>query len=357
MPYKPPIPKWIIAAIVIIVIIIGYLAIVQKPPAIVPTPTPTLAILSPTPSLLPSPSRAPTPTDEPIPTIIVKEPSRCGEVSKSITLNNDLSSMGSCFKVTAADVTIDCANYAIKGELVRNSSGIESQFPRTIIKNCNIASFGLGARLRTADGSVIEGSVFSNNLGGILIESASSLIVKDNNIANNTEGGLMLASVADSEITGNFLDNNLYYGIQLIGSEKNLIRGNQVFRNRIGISLSTSDENTISYNNASFNSAGIKLTYRSTMNNIDHNLITGNNGVGIHVLDFSDSIIEWNTVTGNDYGMNLYDSTNMLNSNIACNNFLGDIECKQKQNATGNTCYTKATTCEFSCVGSCPAKK
>ncbi|MFH1750742.1 MAG: right-handed parallel beta-helix repeat-containing protein [Candidatus Micrarchaeota archaeon] len=357
MPYKPDYTSWMIAALVIIAIIFIGFYLFQFPQKTDNPPIPTIAATS-TPTLAPSPTptRAVSiePSEEPVPTLIRKEYSKCGEISSSMVLQNDIVSDGTCFTVKSEDVTIDCNGFRLSGKGKENSSAVISQYPGTVVKNCYISDFELGVRFDSADSSSVEASEFANNAGGVLAQLSKGIKITGSQFYNNTEGGIILYSVSDSEISDNFADNSKKYGIQLVGSVGNIIQGNQLYRNNYGLQVSNSNNNIIKANNVSYNSAGIKVTSRSRGNTIEGNYVYSNKGVGLHVLDSFETVIFGNTVIGNEYGINVLGTVNVIEGNFVCGNSIIDFYCETPQNSTGNTCTQRTTVCGFNCARMCP---
>jgi hypothetical protein len=200
-PYKPPIPIWAyIAAAMLLLLIIGFVFIsFNKPKVILPSPTPTIQptiipTSTPTKAPTPIPTQIPTPTDEPIPTINLEQV-RCGNVTKSIVLTSDLSTYGICLFVNADNITIDCANHKIAGNLMKNSTGIYSTYSKTIVKNCRFEDIGIALRFKNSKESSITNSEFANTYAGVFLEGSQSILVADNSFQKNSEVAIYLGSV------------------------------------------------------------------------------------------------------------------------------------------------------------------
>ncbi|MBI5224256.1 right-handed parallel beta-helix repeat-containing protein [Candidatus Micrarchaeota archaeon] len=352
-PYKGPIPNWLLISFVAIVAVIFVLVYIQSktPSQIKPIPQPTLE-----PTIKPTQTLTPTPSEIPLATIAPIEYSGCSQLAKSITLKNDLETKSSCFTVLKEGITIDCNGFRIIGKGTQNSTAIYSEFPKTTVKNCQISNFEIGIRLRNSQGNVMDSNTFSNNFGGALIEDSSENSITNNQFFNHSQVALFLGEVTNSKVDGNFFDNGNKYGLQLVTSHDNEVSNNQIYRFNFGFQLTKSRGNSIKFNNVSFNSAGIKLTDRSSGNKFTSNYISSNKQMGLHVLDFSQgNIFEKNTIVLNEYGANIRDSNDIFfNNNYACSNTIEDVECSfASLNATGNICTLRATTCGFDCIQKC----
>ncbi|MCX6770917.1 MAG: DUF2341 domain-containing protein [Candidatus Micrarchaeota archaeon] len=73
---------------------------------------------------------------------------RCGALSSAnmaynMTTNASISG-STCFNVTAANVTLNCAGFSIAGNNSTGTYGVYSNQPNTTVKNCNISNFDVG---------------------------------------------------------------------------------------------------------------------------------------------------------------------------------------------------------------------
>ena len=196
--------------------------------------------------------------------------SGCGTISSSgyYTLNQNVSSTTTCFPVSAADVTIDCASYKITYSTGGGGStrGVYSNQLNTTVKNCNI----------------VDGTPGGGNSGrqGIYYSSANYGTIDNNTITCTTSGA-----------------------IALYGADFNTIVNNDVTcTNSAGISLKTSsDNNTIENNTArgegsAWDAAGIILNDNSQNNTLTNNTATSENQPGIWL----DGNADFTTVIGNN---------------------------------------------------------
>lgn len=142
----------------------------------------------------------------------------------------------------------------------------------------------------SADGIVLEGFVVTNYSNSKLPEEAAGIILHSNNniIRNNVVynggagSGISLNSSDNNSIEGNNVTDNRF-GISLSSSDGNSITGNDVNENGDGIRLQNSENNAIEFNNISFSTSyGIGLN-RSNNNKIKENNIRDGKG-GIYLL-------------------------------------------------------------------------
>ena len=150
----------------------------------------------------------------------------------------------------------------------------------------------------------------------------------------------------NNTITANNASNNDYSGIYLDYSSNNNITGNNASNNDDdGIFLYKSNSNTITGNNASYNDeTGIRL-----LESCNNNIITGNNAsynnVDVGGGIFLSSSCNNNIITGNNASHNCWDgihlvssSNNNITGNNACNNNNNGIilYSSSSNNITGN---------------------
>jgi parallel beta-helix repeat protein len=358
-PYQPWHKNWLVLSVGIALIIVAIIIYLQIPKSILvsPTPIPTSPVQIVTATPYPTSILEPTATEVPLATIAPREAVKCGDLTKSVKLSEDLFSAGSCFVVKKEGVIIDCDGFKLTGEMNKSSIGIYTNYSNTLIKNCEITRFELGISLKKSDSTMVQDSSFIDNLGSIFVENSDNVVVKNNKFLKTTEGAIRVWGAEGMVIEDNFIDNNQNYGIYFSGSNNNFVRRNSIYRSNIGLQLAGSNGNVLSDNNLTSNGGAIKLTQESTNNTVENNVVQSSKGVGIHFIFASGNILRKNTVTKNEYGINVYDSLSTLENNFVCDNSIEDVECRFAQNAIGNICYTRATTCGFQCVMKCPSAK
>jgi parallel beta-helix repeat protein len=167
------------------------------------------------------------------------------------TLQNDVTSVGTCFNILANNVTLDCGghmiNYSIGGVL---GYGVNvSGYNWTTVRNCVVnegvgeTSFKHGIRFNEAsEGNIVNNSI--STIGGAA-DGISLWLSSNNSIINNsisTEGsastGIYFSSSSGSFVFNNFIltEGNMGHGIYF-----ELDTNNNSF---IGMNVSTSYSNT-----------------------------------------------------------------------------------------------------------------
>jgi len=180
----------------------------------------------------------------------------CSTLTTSTTMDQNVTSTGTCFTIGAANIVLDCAGYTITYKTggaaskygIDNSAGHDN----VNITNCNI----------------VAGNASGSDGHGIYFSGVTNSLINNNNITANgssSNNGIYFSSSSNNNISSNILTTK--------GS------GN----NNEGIYISSSSNNTLSNNNittnGSSNNNGIYLLSSSNSNNITSNTII-TNGVG-----------------------------------------------------------------------------
>jgi parallel beta-helix repeat protein len=184
-----------------------------------------------------------------------------------------------------------------------NSVGVYTITPSgNTITNNNISdntAYGIimdGSSNNTITGNTITGSGFAGIFASTVYSSSYSNYnnISNNQINSNGEG-LELYGSSYNTISGNTINNNIQNGIHTNGAYLNQITGNQISGNGgIGIFLDNfSAYNLIYGNNLSSNSVGV-YTLNASFNTISGNIIQTNTSHGM-ILDGSST----NNVSGN----------------------------------------------------------
>ena len=248
------------------------------------------------------------------------EPSTfCQELSTAnqvYTLNQNVNSSGTCFTISATNVTINCAGYIINYSQGSSGYAVYSWggYHYPTIKNCNI----------------MQGVYYSTSTA-IYISSSENGTILNNNITTYGEGSSSAVSISSNK-NMNIAGNNIFtngsngaYGIYAY-SGSNI----SVFNNNITVNGFTSSDavdfdgavynSTISNNiiKVNGNSNGIYLSANSNYNNILNNIINCSSSLsssGIRIRNSNYSFVQNNTVYSNSNagtGIYLFPSSNNL---------------------------------------------
>ncbi len=240
----------------------------------------------------------------------------CGTLSSPgyYTLNESLTSTGTCFTINSDNVTLDCDNFWINYSSSGGSStyGVYLNYVENVtIKNCNIVDETWVATSNDKYGIYLlysNNSVLDNNFVNTYNESAIYFKLSNNNtlVDNNGTcvgsggsircGGIYLYVSLDNNLTNNF-------GMSVRGP---------------GIMLTTGSHNNTLVNNTgrgygtAWDSSGILLV-QSSNNNLTNNTGISEEKSGIHIYsgsNYSRLVNNSGTSTINDSGIKLSTNSN-----------------------------------------------
>jgi len=201
------------------------------------------------------------------------------------------------------------------GNIIENSSsGIRlsysscrNKISNNYINNSEKAGILLGGFVGgdCTNNIITNNSVFRSGWSGILLEwRTDSNIVSGNTLSNNENSGIGIWDSNNNQVTGNLIVSNNHYGIFLLDdSNYNNISRNYIVSNNLGINISNSQRNEITFNtflnnrkNAFFNGKVFFNRWKSNFWNRTHLLpkpifgyITILNGIIVPWLNF-----DWN---------------------------------------------------------------
>lgn len=292
----------------------------------------------------------------------------CGSsVTESCTLNESITSAGTCLTVTANNVTIDCAGYSITGTNSSGNYGVVSTVSNTTVKNCIISNEQFAIYFVGAEnGTIMNNTLSSTYLTGIglyitagsdnaLIENntmtssayvaaetrlSSNMTIRNNSISgkSTTYGALLVYDNSENIlISGNSIDANLASRAFAIiaGSPRNITVYNNSFVNARGLidiqvgqdilidcnwipyvgdngagfsGIAAAGATNVTIRNCNISNVYRSITLGSGANNctIENNVVVSNygtNGAGIGMLTTSDNTVRNNTITSGDYGV------------------------------------------------------
>ena len=187
--------------------------------------------------------------------------------------------------------------------------------------------------------SILSGNNVSNNNYGIQItEYSNNNTLIGNMVSSNHNEGIRLEGSSNNTLTDNIVSDNNNYGIIILptvasASGNNTLSGNNVSSNSgVGIVVGNnlyggSSNNTLTDNIVSSNDeAGIIIRGAASMNNVLSGNTVSSNLLGID-LDYSGN----NTLSGNNVHLNIYDGIDLYGSsynvlsgnNVSSNSYYG----------------------------------
>jgi len=211
------------------------------------------------------------------------------------TLKNNVNSSGTCFTISANNVTLDCDGFLINGIDTAGSYGVDNTggFDNVTIKNCVISNFTIGVYFTNGadEGTIINNTANSNSINGIYLISSSNNNLINNTANSNTNDGIQVRSSSNNNLINNTANSNTNNGIYLASSSNNnLINNIANLNTRDGIRLFSGSNNNLTSNTANSNTInGIHLFGSSSNNNLINNTADSNIVQGISLSTSSNN--------------------------------------------------------------------
>jgi parallel beta-helix repeat protein len=137
-------------------------------------------------------------------------------------------------------------NTLLGNDLHQNSMGIDVQSGENIITRNNVSDNDLGIEARNASENILTFNNISHNRLGITLTGANANVVRKNTVSQNEGYGMMLQGSDFNVIAGNAVKDNIL-GIGLNESKNNTLIGNNITENALvdvhGASLNCWDGN------------------------------------------------------------------------------------------------------------------
>jgi len=255
----------------------------------------------------------------------------CGVLSSPnsiCTLTQNLMSAGTCFTVTAQNVTIDCAGHSIVG--ANAGSGIYSTQSNTKIKNCGILNFSTGISFN--ENSILNYNVISNNT---ISDTINSISINNSNYPGSSDYNIISDNILSTTSAGISISSSQY---DVGTSNHNLISNNIISATtnaifiRAGGSSGSSSGNTISNNTVPASSTGILISSSGSGggdSNSDINMISNNtisaSSIGISIDSglyafgtSNNNVISNNTIPTSSIGISISSSKTQYCGSCSC---------------------------------------
>lgn len=176
------------------------------------------------------------------------------------------------------------ANSMSSGVSVYNNIG--NSFQSNTLTNNTLGNYPgtSGMWMEFVGNSTVWGNTVTHNPKGAMVvwRTAYTNDVLDNTIANNTGGGILLIEGNNLRIIGNRISDNGNYGIQFSDTAGNVVSGNTIERDHVGISISNNlwlpSSHRIVSNTIAYNDIGL-LAGNAAMDALKDSFIFHNNFV------------------------------------------------------------------------------
>lgn len=182
----------------------------------------------------------------------------------------------------------------------------------------------------------LETIIDGNGTGNVVTVNASNAVVAGFTIQRGAPsllfGGIYLINASQSFVSDSvFVGNSI--GVYSESSSDNFVLANNATNGEYGIYLDNSSNTTISVNNAVNFNIGIATNFSSRNNTISGNNVVNNGSFGISILLSSDTTIFLNEIEGNQFGIDIQSSSNiMVSHNIITNSSQGGISLALSSN-------------------------
>lgn len=241
------------------------------------------------------------------------------------TLTKTVNATGTCFSVTAVNVTLDCQGYAVIGN--RTGHGVYiNGYSATNIRNCTISNWSYPVEAFNSPFLRLENDRINSSVFATLIQEGSdNATIADSTFSGGTEGGIFLlrvkgTSVLRSQVTGATLagievreaNDTIIAGCNISGNTQagiflhNFTRRTRAENNTVsgnglnGVEIMQSQDSIIRFNDIRYSAAdGVYVYSGSSGNEIGHNNITGGQNAGIRIKNSQDNTVIGNRIVDN----------------------------------------------------------
>jgi parallel beta-helix repeat protein len=256
--------------------------------------------------------------------LVAIEISSCQTLSTSgnYTLAQNVTTTGTCFEITASNITLDCKGFAIVGDSYGGGDiGINILANGTEIKNCEIKGFYEGVSISGNYSTLTSNKIHSNNGNGVYIYDSGHNTLTGNNIYSNNRGVYIYKSDHNTLTGNNIYSNNKGVYIYYWNSDHNTLTGNNIYsNNNEGVYISGRNNILMGNNIYSNIYDGVYISgYDNTL--MGNNITKNYNGVSISGYD---NTLMGNNIYSHNYGMRISgDDNTLMGNNIYSNNDAG----------------------------------
>ncbi len=248
----------------------------------------------------------------------------CGQtITTNEALTQDLSCSGGVLTF-AASVTFDCRGHKIMG-----TGFYANGYGGITIKNCIVQFNGDDVDLENNASNKVVNCTLTTAGGNYGIFTRYS---NQNSFVNNTVtggyNGFWLVGSSHNNLTSNKIFGNVegvYITGNVIYSSFNMLQNNTVHGNSIGLDVDVlSSQNTLAFNQVTFNTQWGIYVQDSNGNNITSNIVQNNTAVNLQMSVSNNNNILSNTFRYSQTGVVLGGSSyNAIQSDVVSNNGLG----------------------------------
>jgi len=211
--------------------------------------------------------------------IPVSQCKELGEANKYYILQKDITATGTCFNITADNITLDGNGKTVNNSLGMFGIGLQTltNLKNITIKNVTFTGFDKGIYFDYVNDSVIENVNLTNNEAGIHFNNNNRINVTDSYFDGRSGSILTFDGGGNNNILRNDFVDIYSRGILIAGSDNNLFENNSLFGrgSANGIRLEYNAKNNVFRNN-SFEGCNIYIS-GSSHNQFINGEINGSN--------------------------------------------------------------------------------
>ncbi len=241
--------------------------------------------------------------------------STCGALGSANTtyaLNQSvLATGGTCFTVTAQNVTLDCQGYSITGNNASGTFGVYSNQFNTAIKNCNISNFDTGILFNGAANGRIDNDTVSTTSSAYIAPTWSAGIT----LYNGTNWTVITRT--NSQATA-----GPGIGVYMNAGNNLIANSNFISLAHDGLAITTNCSNNTVANSTITGGRpiyGALNIYVSSYNRLANNTIYAISGVPeLTIVGSDNNIVYWNNFTATT-GLYVNDTTGSNFYNVSMN--------------------------------------
>ncbi|MBS3089981.1 right-handed parallel beta-helix repeat-containing protein [Candidatus Pacearchaeota archaeon] len=220
----------------------------------------------------------------------------CQKISSAgnYSLNNSISTNGTCLIIDGEDIVLDGKNFSITG--TGGGYGVYVSGSNYVkVVNITADSFSRGIYVKNSKSVIVDSvQVINNTDSGIQGDFSQNLSVLHANASGNNNSGIFFYTIDEGFIGNSLIENGFEYGVRLKTSENIRIGGIESRNNENnGIYVHLGSHRTTIYNSSASNNKnyGIRAEYSNKA--ILRDIITENNSrQGILLLGSNRSVLE-----------------------------------------------------------------
>src|SRR3989344_5423899 len=244
------------------------------------------------------------------------------------SLNNSISTNGTCLIIDGEDIVLDGKNFSITG--TGGGYGVYVSGSNYVkVVNITADSFSRGIYVKNSKSVIVDSvQVINNTDSGIQGDFSQNLSVLHANASGNNNSGIFFYTIDEGFIGNSLIENGFEYGVRLKTSENIRIGGIESRNNENnGIYVHLGSHRTTIYNSSASNNKNYGIRVELSDDLVARNIqISNNHGIGIVLLTSSNnSISNISSINNNGHGVYFEKSprNSIFNNKIMSNNGSG----------------------------------